>query len=278
MSSIASALKAAAEGIARAGYDDSPFLDAEVLLAHCLGHSRAWLLGNGREPVSEKVRARFDALVAKRIAGQPVAYLVGQKEFWSIQLKVSPSVLIPRPETELLVERVCVHLQSQAGPVLDLGTGSGAIALAIAGEFPQCRVTGTDSSAEALAVAKENAATHSLSNLQWVQSHWFDGLGSRDYQLIASNPPYIAPGDPHLQGEVRYEPVDALVAARCGLADLEEIITGAPSYLQPGGWLLVEHGFEQGEAVRELFAGAGFDEIETHHDLAGLPRLTEGHT
>lgn len=253
-------------------------LDAELLLAAALDRPRSWLRAFGDEPARDPAARRFRALLAERARGVPVAHLLGQREFWSLPLRVSADTLIPRPETELLVERALLRVPASGNPVLlDLGTGSGAIALALAGERPAARVTAVDRSRAALAIARENATRLARDNLEFLPSDWFAALAGRRYALIVSNPPYIAGDDPHLQqGDVRFEPRGALVAGADGLDDLRRIIAGAPDHLQPGGWLLVEHGNRQGPAVRTLFTQAGFRAVVTYTDLAGHERITEG--
>jgi release factor glutamine methyltransferase len=260
---------------ARARIDAS---DAELLLAYALGASRSWLFAHATDLLPDERHARFEDLVARRAGGEPVAYLVGHRGFWSLDLRVTPDTLIPRPETELLVELALERLpRGQAARVADLGTGSGAIALAIARERPQARVVATDASAGALAVARENAEAHRLDNVEFRFGAWAEPLGSERFDLIASNPPYIADADPHLgQGDLRFEPRSALAAGIDGLDDIRLIARAAPSYLVDGGWLLLEHGLDQGVAVRSLLAGAGFRDVETRQDLEARDRVTIG--
>jgi len=256
----------------------SPRLDAELLLAHALGTSREGLYRLLRQPLPAPVPERFQALVEARAAQQPVAYLTGEREFWSLRLAVTPDVLIPRPETELLVERALLHTPpGSTAWVLDLGTGSGAIALAIASERPSTKLLGVDSSTAALAVARGNAARLGIGNVAWLESDWYAGLGVQRFDLILGNPPYIADDEwPATDPETAFEPVTALRAGADGLDDLRLIIAGAPARLAAGGWLLVEHGCRQGPAVRALLAAAGFTDIASESDLAGLERITEG--
>ncbi len=286
-------------------HSEAAAADAPLLLAHILEKPVTWIYAHPEEGVSARQAERFRQLLARRAAGEPLAYLTGEKEFWSLKLKVTPDTLVPRPETELLVE-VGLELgdflrsphpnrlprgegatpPSPSGraaggegiTILDLGTGSGAIALAIAHERPRWQVTATDLSTEALAVARENARKPGLKNLRFLQGRWYEPLpGEARFHLILSNPPYVAEGDPHLQGDgVRHEPLSALTAGPEGLDELRTIIRGAPAHLEPGGWLAVEHGAEQGQAVRTLFREAGFERVETRRDLAGRDRVTLG--
>lgn len=251
--------------------------DAPLLLAHVLGKDRSWLYAWPDHPLSAADLGRFHTLLERRRAGEPLAYLTGSREFWSLELQVSPATLIPRPETELLVE-LALELQGGHLEVLDLGTGSGAIAIALASERPAWQITATDISGEALAVAKLNARRHRLGNIRFLDGHWFDALPAAErYHLILSNPPYVAEGDPHLQENgLPHEPATALTAGPKGLDDLRRIIRQAPGFLLPGGRLMVEHGWMQGEAVRKLFRQAGFTRIETHQDLARRDRVTLG--
>lgn len=253
-------------------------IDAELLLAHCLGRSRAWLYAHADQAVDEQQATAYAGLVKRRMGGEPVAYVCGQSGFWSLDLRVTADTLIPRPETELLVELVlsCLH-PGQPADVLDLGTGSGAIALAVASERPVCAVTAVDASAAALAVAAGNAGRLKLGNVVFVHGDWYAGLGDRRFDAIVSNPPYIADGDPHLdRGDLRFEPPSALASGPDGLNDIRRIVAGAHRHLRPGAWLLVEHGWNQAEAVRALFAQAGFAEITTRQDLEQRDRVTMG--
>ena len=259
-----------------AGSSDSAALDAEILLAHVLQSSRARVLAYPEKVVSKQQQSQFEMLNTRRAQGEPVAYLVGHKEFWSLELMVNPSVLIPRPDTELLVQRCLEKCDSDTRIIADLGTGSGAIALALATELPGCDVIATDASAEAIAVAEINLEAAKLSNVEIRQSDWFESLKSARFDLIAANPPYVDPLDPHLCGEVRYEPRAALVSGDHGLEDLAIIIRHAPSHLLDGGWLVVEHGFDQADPVRGLFRAAGFEAVRTCRDLNGNERVTEG--
>lgn len=252
--------------------------DAEALLLHALGRDRAWLFAHGREPVSGPVAEAFAALVERRAAGEPVAYLTGHRGFWTLDLAVTPATLIPRPETELLVELALERIDTTPGRcIADLGTGSGAIALALASERPQARIWATDASPAALAVARANAQTNDLGRIDFREGPWWAPLAGERFDLVASNPPYIAADDPHLsQGDLRFEPATALAAGADGLDDIRQIVDGAPAHLQPGGWLLLEHGWDQGEAVAALLAGRGFVGVATVQDLEARDRVTLG--
>jgi release factor glutamine methyltransferase len=255
-------------------------LDAELLLAHVLDVPRASVIARDERELTPEELGDFERLLARRLEGEPLAYLTGTREFWSLELEVTPAVLVPRPETELLVEWVLSLPRKRESRVFDLGTGSGAIALAVASELPEASVVAGDLSAAALAVARGNAGRLRLRNVEFVQGEYFQALDSRlrgndGFDVIVSNPPYVAEGDPHL-AELRFEPALALTSGRDGLDALRAIAAGAPAFLQPGGWLLVEHGATQGGPVRELFARAGFAQVETRRDLAGLERATGG--
>ncbi|MFD1215368.1 peptide chain release factor N(5)-glutamine methyltransferase [Microbulbifer celer] len=264
-------------------HSDSPRLDLEVLLCHILGKSRAWLYTWPEHEVNPDQQARFDALFKRRLQGEPVAHLTGSREFWSLPLKVNRTTLIPRPDTEVLVEVALALGESSAGPqkqgfsVLDLGTGTGAIALALASEQPHWQITAVDRMPAAVALAEENRAALGFDGVHILQSDWFEALRGERFNLIVSNPPYIDPKDPHLrEGDVRFEPLSALVAEERGLADIRMIADGARAHLNDGGWLLVEHGWDQGKGVRELFSGCGYTAVETRLDYAGRERLTMG--
>jgi release factor glutamine methyltransferase len=257
-------------------------LDAQVLLAHVLGRDRAWLVAHGDDALPRAQADAFLALARRRRDGEPVAYLTGRREFWGLTLQVSPAVLIPRPETETLVELALARLPSDRDlRVLDLGTGSGAIALAIARERPRAAVLGTDLSAAALDVARENARQLSIGNVTFAPADWYEGVATAwrgaAFDLIASNPPYVAAADPHLrEGDVRFEPHQALTPGGDGLGAIARIVAGAREFLTPGGTLAIEHGYDQADAVRARFVAAGFAEVIGARDLAGIPRVVAG--
>lgn len=256
-----------------------PPLEAQVLLAHVLQCPRSHLYAWPEQRLSDDQQADFLTLIERRNRGEPVAYLTGHREFWSLPLRVTPDTLIPRPETELLVECALALLKPRESAVVaDLGTGSGAIAAAIASEHPQARLIATDISAAALAVAKSNFQTLELHNIELRQGSWMASLKSAErYDLILCNPPYVAEGDPHLQRDgLPWEPVTALTSGPDGLGDIRQLISGAPPHLQPEGWLIIEHGMDQGSVVRQLFSQAGYRAISTHQDLKLRDRLTKG--
>ena len=253
--------------------------EARALMRAALGATDAFLLAHpGHVPEAAQC-ARFQSLAARRRAGEPVAYLTGEREFYSLSFRITPAVLIPRPETELLVEAALARLPDRGEPrVLDLATGSGCVAIAIARHRPRARVTGTDVSAEALALARENAAAHQA-RIEFIQSDWFAALSGRRFDLIVANPPYIALGDPHLvEGDVRFEPRQALVAGPSGLDDIETLVEQAPGHLTGEGVLLFEHGYNQGSRVQGLLVAAGYQAPFTLRDLAGHPRVSGGLT
>jgi release factor glutamine methyltransferase len=253
-------------------------IDAELLLLHVLGKPRSWLIAHAHDALPPDVRAAYAALVERRAAGEPVAYITGVAGFWSLELEVNPATLIPRPETELLVELALQRVPpDRAVRVADLGTGSGAIALAIASERPRAEVSATDASADALAVARRNAARLGIANVRFERGDWLAPLAGQCFDLIASNPPYIEAGDPHLfQGDLRFEPASALASGTDGLDDIRRIVADAKACLQPGGWLLIEHGWNQGDAVRALLQANGYAEVFTARDLEQRDRVSGG--
>ena len=258
---------------------ESARLDSECLLAHVLGQNRTWLYTWSDRGLTAEQLSAANALLQRRIAGEPVAYLCGQRDFWSLTLDVNPSTPIPRGDTETLIEWALELPVLATANVLDLGTGTGAIALALASEQPSWHVQGVDFQAEAVALARTNAAKNNLSRVTFEQSDWFSALavGAGRFDLIVSNPPYIDGADEHLQqGDVRFEPRSALVAEEQGLADLRHIIEQAPDYLTADGWLLLEHGWQQADAVCELLRQRGFTDVENRCDLGANPRISGG--
>lgn len=265
------------EAVSQLQASESPRRDAEILLGFVTGKARTFILAFGEMPLTGEQQEQLAGLLARRVRGEPVAHLIGEREFWSLPLFVSPATLIPRPDTECLVEQALARLPAAPCRILDLGTGTGAIALALASERPDCQVTAVDLIPDAVALAQRNADHLGIRNIEIVQSRWFSALEGQQFSLIVSNPPYIDAQDPHLaQGDVRFEPLSALVAADNGLADLHTLIKDAPRYLLPQGWLLLEHGWQQGAAVREIFARYGWQQVETCRDYGDNERLTLG--
>jgi len=254
-------------------------LDARVLLRAALATTDAQLAAHPERVPGERERARFMEFVQRRRAGEPVAYIIGEREFYDLAFKVTPAVLIPRPETELLVEAALERIAADAEcRVLDLGTGSGCVAIALARHRPRARIAATDVAPAALALARENAAVHGV-DIEFVESEWLAALGGRRFDLIVSNPPYVANGDPHLaQGDLRFEPRAALAAGTNGLDAIEAIVEQACGHLVPGGALLFEHGHEQGSCSRVLLAAHGYDRIFTRRDLSDIERVSGGLT
>ena len=254
------------------------YRDAELLLLDCLGRGeRSWLIAHDHDELPADVIEVFSSMSAERLKGVPLAYLLGHREFWSLKLKVTRDVLIPRPETELLVEwALDLASRYDLESMLDLGTGSGAIALAVKQDAPHLSVTASDVSESALRVARENAEDLGLP-VEFVESSWFDALEQRRWALIASNPPYVAADDAHLKkGDLRFEPSTALTDGGDGLSSIQEIASNAPNHLEAGGWLLIEHGYDQASDVRSILELNGFSKVSLRNDLAGRPRVTGG--
>jgi release factor glutamine methyltransferase len=260
------------------GISDSPQLDAEILLAHALQKSRTFLFTWPQQTLDEKTKQHFALLLEQRIAGHPIAHIIGTREFWSLNLQVTTDTLIPRPETELLVEHVLKLLPATPVNIVDLGTGSGAIALALASERPRWHITATDKSTAALDIARNNAQKLGITNIEFVNGEWFEPLAHKQFHAIISNPPYIAAFDVHLsQGDVRFEPTSALISGTDGLDDIRHIAQHAGQHLLPGGLLMVEHGYDQKQQVHAIFLSHGLVNIAQLTDLGGNPRLTLGY-
>ena len=265
------------QAVQRLAQSESPKRDAEILLGFVTGKARTFILAFGETRLTQEQQTELEALLVRRERGEPVAHLVGEREFWSLPLRVSPATLIPRPDTECLVEQALTKLPSTPCSILDLGTGTGAIALALASERPDCDVTALDLVPEAVELARANAQNLGITNVKVLQSCWFSALNNQRFTLIVSNPPYIDEQDPHLaEGDVRFEPKSALVADNHGLADIEILVSDSRRFLEPGGWLMLEHGWKQGEQVRQLLCEAGFQDVETTKDYGGNERLTSG--
>lgn len=273
---VAALLKTSEEQLK--GSSRSARLDAEVLLAHALGWQRARLYGDSREQVRPEIVQRFSQLIEQRQTGKPVAQLVGTREFWSMELTVTPDTLVPRAETEMLVELALNHIPPEsAGRVLDLGTGTGAVALALARERPRLAIIATDLSPEALQVAQYNAGALGIDNIDFRFGDWFHPVADERFDMIVSNPPYVTDQEWMLNHfELGHEPTLALRGGRDGLLAIDQIVKDAPAHLEPGGWLMVEHGFRQGPAAMRLFQEAGLTALCTYRDLPGRPRVTEG--
>lgn len=253
-------------------------VDLRVLLQHALGVNHAHLIAHSERTLTSAENSRFEDCVRRRTAGEPVAYIVGRREFYGRDFGVSPAVLIPRPETELLVEEALERMRGGDAPkVLDLGTGSGCIAITLALERPDARVVGVDASTAALRVAIGNARTLGASNVRFAHGRWFEPVEDERFDLVVSNPPYVANADPHLAcGDLRFEPRSALASGAAGLDAIADIVASAPRHLRPGGWLLLEHGWDQGASVATLLERAGFEDRFVAHDLAGHPRVSGG--
>jgi release factor glutamine methyltransferase len=256
----------------------TPRLDAEVLVMHACGIGRSELITRHETALTGEQQHKLEGLLDRRKRGEPIAYLAGKREFWSMEFNVTPATLIPRPETELLVEKALEHIPHDAAwTVADLGTGSGAIALAIAKERPRCRVITTDNSFAALEVARSNAKKFGLTNIEFRQGDWFAPLAGATFDMILSNPPYIRADDPHLkQGDLRFEPATALVSGTDGLDAIRHLALHAREFLKPGGWLLFEHGWDQAEAIGGYLRQQGYRDIVCYTDLAGQARVTGG--
>ncbi len=257
---------------------DTAELDTEVLLCHCLNKTRSFLRAWPEHQPTPAQIAQFKNLIDQRRSGRPIAYLTGEREFWSRNFSVSPDVLIPRPDTELLIELSLALIPSDKPcKIIDLGTGSGIIGITLAAERAQAQVLATDLSVTALAVAKRNAKHHRIDNINFLQSSWFTAVTENDFDLVISNPPYIADNDVHLQqGDVRFEPISALVSPENGLQDIRLLAEQGRSHLKPGGQLLVEHGYDQQTPVQDIFKDSGYLHVNTHYDLSGNPRVTSG--
>jgi release factor glutamine methyltransferase len=273
--SITELLHSAAEQLAASS--PTALLDAEVLLCHCLNKNRSFLRTWPEKQLSAEQRDKFRSLISQRENGVPVAYLTAQREFWSRNFKVSPEVLIPRPDSELLIELCLERLADKHNAkIIDLGTGSGILAITLAAERQLAEVTATDISPKALAIAKQNAENLGV-KVRFIHSHWLDDVLDQDFDIIISNPPYIAAHDPHLQqGDVRFEPDCALISAENGLKDIQLIVEQSRQHLRNSGLLLIEHGYNQQNAVQAIFKACKYQDISTHPDLSGNPRVTLG--
>lgn len=257
---------------------DEAQLDAEILLGFALKQNRTFLRTWPERELSSEQSENFQALLARRCAGEPIAYITGERDFWDMTLCVSPDTLIPRPETETLVEQALERIPLDAHwQIADLGTGSGAIALAIARERPGCQLVATDISTAALNIARDNAARYNVKNIRFAEGEWLTPLSGEHFEMIVSNPPYVHPDDPHLQqGDLRFEPLSALHSTPDGLTDLRVIVDTARQQLHSGGWLLLEHGFDQGPAARDCLSELGYQQVQTIEDLAHNPRVSLG--
>lgn len=254
-------------------------IEIRALMQHCLGDvNHAWLIAHGDDAVTDELRLPFETLLARRIQGEPIAHILGKREFYGREFLVTPDTLIPRPDTEILVETALERIPAdQSCSILDLGTGTGAIGITLALERPLANVTVLDYSEAALAVAKENVQRLSAHNVTTLHSNWFGAVQGQRFDIIVSNPPYIETADPHLQqGDLRFEPITALASGADGLDDIRKIVTNAPDYLLAKGWLILEHGYNQGSAVRAIFSAHRFIDIHTVQDLAGHERVTLG--
>ena len=276
--SLQTLLDSAATRLSSTSTSETPHLDAEVLLCHCLSKSRSYLRAWPERQPSEAQSQWFWDLIARRCQGEPIAYLTGQREFWSRSFKVSPDVLIPRPDSELLIELSLQLLpHNQSCKIIDLGTGSGILAITLAAERPLATVIATDVSSAALNIAQLNAESLAVGNVRFLTSHWFDSVADKNFDLVISNPPYIAADDPHLQqGDVRFEPESALISDEEGLKDIRLLSEQARNHLKPNGLLLIEHGYNQQTQVQAILQTLNYRQIQTHPDLSGNPRVTSG--
>jgi release factor glutamine methyltransferase len=255
---------------------EASVFEAQLLLQYALGVNRAWLIAHEYDALQPNIQKAFEALLNRRLAGEPIAYIMGRREFYGLDLLVTPDTLIPRPDTETLVEAALAKILDNSNQsILDLGAGTGAIALAVAKHRPKANVVGVDASPAALEVAKNNAASLAITNVRFILSDWYAGLANQRFDLIVSNPPYIEQNDIHLtQGDVRFEPISALTSGADGLDDIRHIVEHCLIYLKPQGWLMIEHGYNQADLVADLMAQAGLVSIETLKDLAGNNRVT----
>ncbi|HNY47722.1 MAG TPA: peptide chain release factor N(5)-glutamine methyltransferase [Casimicrobium sp.] len=256
-----------------------PRIELRMLLGHVLQREYAWLIAHDLEALDDATAAEFESLVARRVAGEPIAYLLGEREFYGRNFRCTPAALIPRPETELLVDVALTRIApNESIRILDVGTGTGCIAITLALERPHAAVTAIDISPDALALARDNAQRLGATNIDFIESNWFAAVSdSAQFDLIVSNPPYIVPGDAHLtQGDLRFEPAVALADAVDGVESYRQLLRGAVKHLLSDGWLVVEHGYDQGESVPALFRAAGFTQVDMLRDLADMPRVTLG--
>jgi len=254
---------------------DSPRLDAEILLASLLKKNRSYFMAFPEVVPSKAEQEQFETLLSQRLQGHPIAHIIGTREFWSLDLNVNQHTLIPRPDTEILIEYILHNFAQENLKVADMGTGSGAIALALASEKPNWQISATDRSPEALETARGNATKLGLQNISFSQGNWFEALEANDFDLLISNPPYIPANDPHLtQGDVRFEPDTALISGKDGLDDIRYLIKHAVEYLKQDGWLILKHGYDQKQSVKDLFIAAGYRQITQKDDYAGNPRMT----
>ena len=255
---------------------EASVFEAQLLLQYALGVNRAWLIAHEYDALQPNIQKAFEALLNRRLAGEPIAYIMGRREFYGLDLLVTPDTLIPRPDTETLVDAALAKILDNANQsILDLGAGTGAIALAVAKHRPKANVVGVDASPAALEVAKNNAASLAITNVRFILSDWYAGLANQRFDLIVSNPPYIEQNDIHLtQGDVRFEPISALTSGADGLDDIRHIVEHCLIYLKPQGWLMIEHGYNQADLVADLMAEVGLVSIETLKDLAGNNRVT----